>query len=106
MFNKRYQVLLSDWMEDYIKFVAERYDLNASSVIRMHICSGFLRNISILCPEYKMDLNDKEFAELLNKASKNELVEEESHRMISKLLFEARKAVEYRLSKEKKQKKL
>jgi hypothetical protein len=106
VFNKRYQVLLSDWMEDYIKFVAERYDLNASSVIRLNLCSGILRNISILCPEYKMDLDDKEFVELIKKASKNELMEEEGHRMMSKILFEARKAVEYRLSKEKKQKKL
>ncbi len=106
MFNKRYQVLLSDWMEDYIKFVTERYDLNASSVIRMNFCSGILRNISILCPEYKMDLDNKEFVELIKKASKNELVEEEGYRMMSKILFEARKAVEYRLSKEKKQKKL
>jgi len=65
-----------------------------------------LRNISILYPEYKMDLDNKEFVELIKKASKNDLVEEEGHRMISKILFEARKAVEYRLSKEKKQKKL
>jgi len=93
-------------MEDYIKFIAERYDLNTSSVIRLHICSGILRNISILYPEYKMDLDNKEFVELIKKASKNDLVEEEGHRMISKILFETRKAVEYRLSKEKKQKKL
>ena len=28
MLNKRYQVLLSEWMEDYINLVAEKYDLN------------------------------------------------------------------------------
>ena len=101
MFNKRYQVLICDWMEDYIKLVAKKYDLNVSSVIRLHICSGILRNISLLYPEYKIDMDNKIFTELLEKAKKNELLEEEGHKMMSKVLFEARKAVEFRLSKEK-----
>jgi len=73
VFNKRYNVLLCGWMEEYIKLVAEKYDLNFSSVIRIHMCSGILRNISILYPEYKIDLDNKEFVELSKKASKNEL---------------------------------
>ena len=106
MFNKRYQVLLSDWMEDYIKLVADRYDLNFSSEIRVHMCLGILYVTSILYPEFKLDLVDKEFLELSKKAGKKELREEDVHKMMSKVLFETRKAVEYRLSKEKKKKKL
>ena len=106
MLNKKYQVLLSKWMEDYIKFVADKYDLNFSSAIRVHMCLGILYVISILEPEYKTDLQSKEFIELSKKASKNELQEEEVHQLLSKAVFETRKAVEYRLSKKKKQKKL
>ena len=106
MFNKRYQVLLSDWMEDYIKFVAEKYDLNFSSEIRIHMCLGIIYVTSILYPELKLDLVDKEFLELSKKVGKKELREEEVHKMMSKVLFEARKAVEYILSEEEKQKKL
>ena len=103
MLNKKYQVLLSKWMEDYIKFIAERYDLNFSSAIRVHMCLWFLYTISSIEPDYKMDLPAKEFAELSKKASKNELREEEIHQFLSKIVFETRKAVEYRLSKVKNQ---
>jgi len=106
MLNKKYQVLLSKWMEDYIKFVAEKYDLNFSSAIRVHMCLGILYVISILNPEYKNELKENEFLELSKKVSKNGLQEEEVHQLLSKAVFETRKAVEYRLSKVKKQKNL
>jgi hypothetical protein len=105
MLNKRYQVLLSDWMENYLKIISDKYDLNFSSAIRVHMCLGILYVISILEPEYKTDLQSKEFIELSKKASKNELQEEEVHQLLSKAVFETRKAVEHRLAKEKKQKK-
>lgn len=40
---KRYQVLLPDWMEEYIKYLVDKYDLSFSEVIRGEIC------IAILC---------------------------------------------------------
>ena len=101
MLNKKYQVLLSKWMEDYLIFITEKYDLNFSSAIRVHMCLGILYVISVLNPEYKTDLSNKELAEYSKKAGKNELEEEEAHIMMSKVLFETRKAVEYRLSKVK-----
>ncbi len=105
MLNKKYQVLLSKWMEDYIKLVAEKYDLNFSSAIRVHICLGILYVISILESEYKIDLQKEEILEFSARMSMSEernFVEEEVHHVMSKIIFEARKAVEYRLSKEKK----
>ena len=101
MLNKKYQVLLSSWMEDYIKFIAERYDLNFSSAIRVHMCLGFLYAISSIEPDYKINLPMNEFTELSKKAHNNKLQEEEIHQFLSKVVFEARKAVEYRLSKVK-----
>ena len=100
MLNKRYQVLLSKWMEDYIKFIAERYDMNFSSAIRVHMCLGILYAVSGVEPNYKIDLPKDEIFKLSKKASKDDLQEEEVHQFLSKIIFEARKAVEYRLSKE------
>jgi len=102
MLNKKYQVLLSNWMEDYLKFISERYDLNFSSAIRVQMCLGFLYTISNIEPDYKIDLPNEELLKFSKKASKKELQEEEIHQFLSKIVFEARKAVEYRLSKEKK----
>ena len=102
---KRYQVLIDDWMEDYVKLVAEKYDISSSAVIRVHLGIAILYVIPALYPEYKPNLSNKELQELSKNASKGEFEEAESHQMLSKILFEARKAVEFRLSKEKKKKK-
>jgi len=98
MLNKRYQVLLSDWMEKYINLIAEKYDQSFSSVIRVHLCLSILFIIQTLYPEYRPNLQDKE---LIRLAKTETLDEVEAHKMMSKILFEARKAVEYRFSKEK-----
>lgn len=105
MLNKRYQVLLSSWMEDYLKFITDRYDLNFSSAIRIHMCLGILYIISNLEPDYKIDLLKKDLIEFSKKAIANEADEETGHQLFSKIIFETRKAVEYRLAKEKKQNK-
>jgi len=99
---KRYQVLLSDWIEDYIKLVAERYDISTSAVIRVHMALAIIFVITTLHPEYKPNLADKEFQELSKKASKGKLDEAEAHQVMSRILFEARKAVEFRLAEQKK----
>lgn len=98
---KRYQVLLDDWMERYIKLIAEKYDISSSATIRVHLGLAILYVILVLHPEYKPDLLDKELRELSRKASKNELDEPEAHKMSSKIIFEAAKAVEYILSKQR-----
>ena len=102
---KRYQVLLPDWMEDYIKFLVERYDLSFSEIIRGEICFSFLNTIITLCPEYKPGVTTKSIIEAARLDIRNELTREDLHKLLSKLYFETRKAVEYRMDKEKKPKK-
>jgi hypothetical protein len=102
---KRHQVLLSDWIEDYIKFVAEKYDLSSSAVIRTHVALGIIFAITALHPEYKVNFSDEEFQGLAKKAAKGGLSEADAHQVISRILFEARKAEEFRLAKDKEQKK-
>ena len=101
MLNKKYQVLISKWMEDYLKFICGRYDLNFSSAIRVHMCLGFIYSLSSIEPNHKIDLPKDQLLKLSKKAGKDELSEEEIHQFLSKIVFEARKAVDYRLSKEK-----
>jgi len=98
---KRYQVMMSDWMEEYIKLVADKYDLSSSSVIRVHLSLGILSVISSFHQEYKPNFGYEELLEISKESDNNDLDEERVHKMISKILFEARKAVEYRLKKER-----
>jgi len=101
---KRYQVLLSDWIEDYIKVVAKKYDISSSAVIRIHMALAIIFVMTTLHSEYKPNFADKEFQELSRKAAKGKLDEAEAHQVMSRILFEARKAVEFRLAKDTEQK--
>ncbi len=99
---KRYQVLLPDWLEDYVKYLTEKYDLSFSEVIRAEICSSILSSVSYQFPDYKPELT---FGDILKKIKKDvdKLEREDIHRILSTLYFEARKAVEYRMKQDKKQ---
>ncbi len=103
---RRYQVLLPDWLEDYIKFVADRYDLSFSEAIRMELCISILNMIPQVFPEHKPNISGKDISNYVKHNAEQEMEKEEHHRLMSKVYFEARKAVEFRLNKEKKQKKL
>jgi hypothetical protein len=102
---KRYQVLIDSWIEDYIKFIAEKYDLSSSAVIRIHMALGIIFVRTVTHPEYKLNIANKEFQEFSNKAAKGEFPEVEVHQLMSKILFETRKLVELRLAEDKEQKK-
>ena len=102
---KRYQVLLPDWLEDYIKFLVEKYDLSFSEVIRAELCIAILNMVPRLFPNLKTEISGEDIAELVKKNLELEMDRGESHSIMSKIYFEARKAVEYRLAQEKKKEK-
>jgi len=102
---KRYQVLLPDWLEEYIKYLADKYDLSFSEVIRVEICIAIVGTISKLHPEYKFGITPEEILDMIKKAIQENTESDEQHRILSQIYFETRKAIEYRFSQEKKQKK-
>jgi len=102
---KRYQVLLPDWLEDNIKLFADRYDLSFSEVIRAKICVAILAAMPKVYPEYEPGLTLEEIMNMFTGTNAVKMEREEVHRMLSKIYFEARKAVEYRMVKETGQKK-
>ncbi len=102
---KRYQVLLPDWLEDYIKKLADKYDLSFSEVIRVEICIAIMSTISKLYPEHKFGITPEDILGWIKNDVQENMERDEEHRMLSKIYFETRKAIEYRFSQEKKQKK-
>lgn len=98
---KRYQVLLPDWLEDNIKLFVEKYDLSFSEVIRAEICSAILAAVPKQFPEFKPGITHDEIVNKMKENIKGNMKREDIHRVLSKIYFEARKAVEYRLEKEK-----
>lgn len=101
---KRYQVLLNDWLADYIRHLSEKYDASFSEVIRLSLCMEFAYTITLRHPEYKTKLNHKKVLNEMNELLKTNKFEEENHKIISRTYFEARKAIEFALEKERKSK--
>ncbi|NIO19799.1 MAG: hypothetical protein GTN76_03425 [Candidatus Aenigmarchaeota archaeon] len=98
---KRYQVLLPEWLEDYHKFLVDKYDLSFSEVLRIALCIEVLTIVPLLYSEYKAGISAEEISNLIKKKLDEKMDQDELHRFASKIYFEARKAVEYRLKKEK-----
>ena len=101
---KRYQVLLPDWLGDYVKKLVDKYDLSFSEVIRVEICMAILSAVTEIFPEYKLGITPKEIYTQIRKQAEKEMEREDAYRILSKIYFETRKAIEYRSSKEKMQK--
>jgi len=93
---KRYQVLLPEWLEEYITYGVEKYDLNFSELIRLELCLSILALIPEIHPEYKPQTTLKDAAAFLARFEKGKLDREEMLRGISKIYFEARKALDHR----------
>jgi len=100
---KRYQVLLPDWLEDYVKYLTEKYDLSFSEVIRAEVCGSILSSVSKLFPDYKPGLTLGDIFQKIKRDKFEKLKREDIHRILSTLYFEARKAAEFRMKQEKKQ---
>ena len=102
---KRYQVLLPDWLDDYIEDLVDKYDMSFSEVIRVQICCWILHVVPNLYPDYKPGIKLEDIFNKIKNDAQMDMEREEIHRMLSKLYFETRKAVEYRFAREKKKKK-
>ena len=96
---KRYQVLLPDWLEDYLKWGVKQYGLSFSEIIRLEICFSVLAMIEELHPEYKPNLSMKDILSTAKSFNKSKLKKEDINRFASNVYFETRKAIEYRSSK-------
>lgn len=96
---KRYQVLLPDWLEEYIKMGVEAYGFSFSELIRLEVCFSILTQIPILHPEYKPGLNIKEIFGAINQAATEIPDKKKYASVVSQIYFETRKAIEYRKQK-------
>ena len=97
---EKFQVLLPEWLADYVHYLAEKYDMKISEVIRIQVSASALFMALQLHPEYTSDLEISQVVKgMAEHGRKNDKAKVE--RLVSKLLFETRKAIEYRMNAEK-----
>jgi hypothetical protein len=96
---KRYQVLLPDWLEDYLKWGVKQTGLSFSEIIRLEICVAVMEMITELHPEYKPNFSLSEIYGAVKSFQKKKIGKEDLNKLASQIYFETRKAIEYRASK-------
>jgi len=97
---KRYQVLLPDWLEAYLKWGVDKYKVSFSEIIRLEVCFAVLMTINELHPEYKPGITLQDIlARIKSYPNNTKIQKEEASSFLSKVYFETRKAIEYRYSK-------
>ncbi len=99
--QKRYQVLIPDWLERYIKWGVEKFGLSFSELIRLEICQAVINYISERYPEYQSNYSMKDFTAGVDRFEQGKMTREDLGKAISTIYFEARKAIEYRFERER-----
>ncbi len=102
---KRYQVLLNQWIAEYARLIAEKYDVSFSESIRIGLSLQIIQLVSIAYPSYKTKLTAADIKKVILAKEKDELETEELHRFFSNVYFEGRKAMEYWKAQNRKKKK-
>lgn len=103
---KKYQVFIPEWLEDYMKRLANYYDMSISEILRIELCIAALCSVTSLYPEYKPEISVNDFIKEIKQHQKVEREREDILRLFSKIYFETRKAIDYRYKKEKSGKKI
>ena len=93
---KRYQVLIPDWLEDYLKVVCKAYDMNFSEAIRAEVFIAIILSVQNLFPEFEMDFSFDDMFSVSKGKSPFKIDRAVLKKGLSKLSFEARKAAEFR----------
>jgi hypothetical protein len=96
---KRHQVLLEDWQVEYMKNIAEYYDISLSESLRLLVSLGSLNIVSMANPEYRMGVTRKAIEDGIKNFGQPAGNKAKKYQDLSQLYFEARKAAEYRVAK-------
>lgn len=96
---KRFQVLLTDWQEEYLRYICKKHDYSFSEIIRLILSQGILNMILNISPEYKPEINKRELHRMTKSVTRMNNTQAERYKYISIILYEAQKAIDYRLQK-------
>ena len=91
---KRHQVLLEDWVVDHLKKISNKYDISFSEAIRLMLCLQIPKLVKIAYPEVNIKTLDKELVKIIKAVNADKMDIGCLHKVISKIYFNARKAME------------
>lgn len=88
---------MPDWLEEFVNFLSEKYDINTSEAIRLEMCMGIICTVNHLNPDSKLGITPEDIQEEIIKDMKSVTDRDKFLKLLSKIYFEARKGVEIRM---------
>jgi len=93
---RRKQVMISDWLDDSIQYVSNRYDISYSEVIRVSVAYFLGGILAEADPKYKMSVSWKDIAKLVEQSWDVKADLEETRQVIYDIYGEAKKILKNR----------
>lgn len=98
----RHQVLLEEWLVAHLKDISVKYDISFSEAIRIALCLQIPKLIEVAYPKCCTISADREMVKTIKAVNARELNVESKHKVISRIYYEARKAIELWTKEERK----
>jgi hypothetical protein len=87
---KRYQILIDDWLLDYLKKLSAYLSWSVSDLIRKDICHSITRAICSYHKEIKLPFSEEEYNRMICGVINKKIPKEELKKEMSRLMFETR----------------
>lgn len=95
---RRKQIMITDWLDDYLTAISKRYDISYSEVIRIATSFFFAETLCLAYPKkYKLNISAKDISKVLKHMAENEDYIEESRKLISDVYYETKNILKDRV---------
>ncbi|MCA9400752.1 MAG: hypothetical protein KC713_03935 [Candidatus Omnitrophica bacterium] len=99
---RRKQVMVSDWLDDFIIEISQHYNLSYSEAVRIMLSFGFAQVVTKISPDYSFSIDAQDIADASKERNNGKINPEIKRKLTADIYFEARNILENYLKKAKK----
>ena len=91
---KRKQILLPDWLDDYIKEISSAYNVSYSEVVRVMLSFSFGQVAAKLYPQYEFSIDVDRMIASSREHNNGEVNVEDNRKLRADIYYEAKKIID------------
>jgi hypothetical protein len=99
---RRKQVMISDWLDDFVQYTAQKYDISYSEVLRLGTAYFLADVLSKADPKYKMKVTSKEISKVVYDGLEQCGDVEVTRKLIADIYHESKRILQARIEDVKK----
>ena len=90
---RRKQVMMTDWLDDMVKFIAKSYDLSYSEFVRIAVGYHIAEVMAAKKPGCKLTITPKKIAYITDKYDADKSSLEENRQLIADIYFQTKRII-------------